>query len=450
MKSMLHSNTQSPVRDRSCLLIVFIIVSVVQSGIVFANDNDRFPAIIASAEKGWPQFRGPRRDGVSDERGLQPSWPADGPKAVWTAENLGRGYSSPILADGRIYLTGDVGEELHIFALDLEGKPLWQSKNGAYWRDPYPGARASVTFSAGRLYHENAHGRLACLDAATGRESWAVDLLDQFGGKNITWGLSECVLVDDHCVYATVGGRDALVVAFDKMTGELRWKSPPLTDDAGNGDIESASYVSPILIQFAGRRYLVGCSLRHLFCVDAENGTLQWTRRFPTTYGVIAMMPALVGDGIFMTAPHGKGGRWFRLVPPTAPGGTIGAEELWQTRLDTLQGGVVQSGAKLIGAFYGGRKGWAAIDPSSGDVIYDLPDTAKGAPLLADGRIYAWCEDGWMLLLDPREDRFEITGRFRFATAENRDAWAHPVIHDGRLYLRYHERLTCYDIRAND
>ncbi|MEO8353513.1 MAG: PQQ-binding-like beta-propeller repeat protein [Chthoniobacteraceae bacterium] len=430
--------------------LIAICVATFLPGHVNADEKVQLPYVVASSEKGWPQFRGPGRDGVSNERGLQQSWPEGGPKAVWTAENLGRGYSSPIIADGRIYLTGDVGEELHIRALDLAGRPLWQSKNGAYWRDPYPGARASVTFSEGRLYHENAHGRLACLDAATSRELWAVDLLERFGGKNITWGLSECVLVDDHSVYATAGGRDALVVAFDKVTGELRWKSPPLRDDAGNGEIESASYVSPILIQFAARRYLVGCSLRHLFCVDAENGTLQWTRRFPTTYGVIAMMPALVGDGIFMTAPHGKGGRLFNLVPRTAPRETIGADELWHTRLDTLQGCVVRSGEKLIGSYYGGRKGWAAIDAQSGEVLYDLPDTAKGAPLLADGRVHAYCEDGSMLLLDPREDRFEVTGRFRFANADDRDAWAHPVIHDGRLYLRYHDRLTCYDIRATE
>jgi outer membrane protein assembly factor BamB len=402
--------------------------------------------LVASAEKGWPQFRGPRRDGGSDEKGLLASWPEAGPKALWTAENLGRGYSSPIIADGRIYVTGDVGEELQIFALDLSGKPVWKAKNGAYWRDPYPGARASVTYSAGHLFHENALGRVACFEAATGKELWAVNILEEFGGQNITWGLSENLLVDDKAVYATAGGKEALVVALDKKTGAVLWKSPPLRDTEGEQPIENASYVSPILVEMGDRRVIVGSSLRHLYCVDAANGELQWTRRFPTTYSVISMMPALVGNGIFMTAPHGKGGRWFKLKPPASAGGKIEAEDGWSSTLDTLQGSTVQVGEKVIGSFYGGRKGWAAISATTGEVLYTLADTVKGAPLLADGRIYALCEDGWMLLLEAGESEFKTHGRFRFANADRRDAWAHPVILDGKLYLRFHEKLVCYDV----
>ncbi|MDB6149339.1 MAG: hypothetical protein JWQ44_787 [Chthoniobacter sp.] len=403
--------------------------------------------IVPSPETGWPQFRGARRDGVSDERGLLDAWPGAGPAALWTAENLGRGYSSPIIADGRIYLTGDVGDELHVFALDLGGKLLWQTKHGAAWKDPYPGSRASVTFSDGHLFLENAHGRVACFDAATGREVWAVDLLEQFNGQNITWGLSECLLVDERAVYATAGGREALLVALDKKTGAVIWKSPPLPNSEGDRAVETASYVSPVLIEFAGRRLVLGCSQRQLYCADAATGALQWTRRFPTTYSVISMMPALVGSSVFMTAPHGKGGGLFELKPPTTKGAPVGAEDRWRTTLDTLQGCVVQVGEKLIGSFYGGRKGWAAISTQTGEVLYTLADTAKGAPLVADGRIYALCEDGWMLLLEAGETQFTEHGRFRFVKADRRDAWAHPVVLDGRLYLRFHEKLVCHDVR---
>jgi len=402
--------------------------------------------LIPSPEVGWPQFRGARRNGVSDERGLLQKWPEDGPPALWSAENLGRGYSAPVIADGRIYLTGDVREELHVFALDLHGKLIWKARHGAAWQDSYPGARASVTFSGGHLFLENAHGRVACFEAATGREIWAVDVLERFGGKNITWGLSECLLVDERAVYVTAGGSDALLVALDKKTGGVLWKSPPLHDSEGERPVENASYVSPILIEFAGRRLILGCSLRHLFCADAATGALQWTRRFPTTYSVISMMPALVGSSVFMTAPHGKGGQLFELRAPASPEGLIGAEDRWRTTLDTLQGSVVQVGEKLIGSFYGGRKGWAAISAATGEVLYALADTAKGAPLVADGRIYALCEDGWMLLLEAGETQFIEHGRFRFAKADRRDAWAHPVILNGRLYLRFHEKLVCYDV----
>jgi len=109
----------------------------------------------------------------------------------------------------------------------------------------------------------------------------------------------------------------------------------------------------------------------------------------------------------------------------------------------------VQTGDKLIGSYYGGRKGWAAISALTGEVLYTLDDT-KGAPLVADARIYALCEDGWMLLLEPGETEFKGCGRFRFVNAERRDAWAHPVLLDGKLYLRFHEKLVCYDVQRRE
>lgn len=418
--------------------------SLFSSGILPASASP--PEIVVSTEPGWPQFRGPRRDGVSDERGLRPSWPDGGPPLLWSAEAPGRGYSSPIVVGDRIYLTGDHEGELRLYALDRQGRRLWDVAHGRAWAQPYPGARATPTFRAGWLYLMNAHGRLACFDAATGHERWVVEVLEKFGGKNITWGLSENVLVDDRSVFVTAGGRTALLVALHPDTGAVLWQSPPLLD-AGDSSVENPSYVSPILVRYAGRRLIIGCSLRQLYCADADTGTLQWTRAFPTTYSVLSMMPALVGDGVFMTAPHGKDGAFFHLQSPAAADGKVGATDGWRTPLDTLQGCVVRVEDKLVGSFYSGRKGWAALDAATGRLLYQNSEWIKGAPLLADGRLYALCEDGWMRLLEAGETQFTEHGRFRLAEAK-RDAWAHPVIQDGRLYLRYHEKLTCYDIRA--
>lgn len=393
---------------------------------------------IASSEAEWPQFRGPRRDGISDETGLLKSWPADGPKQLWTVNFAGRGFSSPIIVKDRLYITGDFGAELQISALDLEGCLIWKATNGLAWKNDYPGARASVTFNDGKVFHENAHGVIACLDAATGRTQWTVDLLKQLGGENIQWGLSECLLVDERAVYATAGGPEALFVALDKKSGAIIWKSE------SNG--ENAGYVSPILVEFAGRRLIIGCSSRALVCADADSGKIQWTQPMPTAYSVLASMPALVGDSIFMTAPHGKGGKLFKLLPPAAAGGKIGVEEVWTTPLDTCQGGIIVQNDKLFGALYGGRKGWAAVSAKSGEIIYQQPDFVKGCALLAENRLYALSEDGWMRLLEPTDSEFKVHGQFRLARAQN-DAWAHPVIHRGRLYLRYHENLHCYEIK---
>ncbi len=400
--------------------------------------------LIASPERGWPQFRGPRRDGISDERGLLAQWPESGPRAGWSVTNLGRGFSSPVISDERLIITGDFNEHLVLMAFDLEGRPLWRATNGASWKDSYPGARASATFSAGRVYHQNAHGRAVGLDAATGRELWAVDVLKQFGGSNITWGLSECLLVDERAVFVTSGGSEALVVALNKTNGAVLWKSPPFHDAAREGVVENASYVSPILVQYGARRLLVGASLRHLYGVDADTGARQWTQPMPTSYSVLAMMPALVGDGIFMSAPHGKGGRLWRLKEI---GSSVSAEELWHTTLDTCQGSVVARDGKIFGSFYPGRKGWAALDARNGSVLYQASDFVKGAVLYADERLYALSEDGWMRLLEPQATEFAERGKFRFTTPRGNDAWAHPVIFNGLLFLRYHDTLTCYDVR---
>jgi hypothetical protein len=404
---------------------------------------------LASPESGWPQFRGPRRDGVCDERGLLQSWPEGGPKKIWSATGLGNGFSSPIISRGRIYITGDVGDELQIFALDLSGKLLWQTKNGAAWKEEYPGARASVTYYAGHVYHRNAHGRVACFNAEDGREVWALDTAGQFGGKSVTWGLSECLLVDDDAVYVTAGGSDALMVALNRLSGETIWKSEPLKDPEGEQAIESPGYASPILLRFAERKIIIGCSLKHLFCVDAATGKIEWTKRFSTRYSVLATMPTLFGaDRLFMTAPHGTGGHAYRLTAKL-PGAPIGANEVWTSQLDTCQGGVVHVKGILYGSFYSDRKGWAAVGAKTGEVLYTNSEFAKGAALYADRKLYALAEDGWVLLLEPAGTEFLVKGRFRFAEAASRDAWAHPVIYSGRLYLRYHDALTCYDVREN-
>ncbi len=420
-----------------------------------AASASRSARLIPSPESGWPQWRGPRRDGLCDETGLLPEWPADGPKRLWRTGELGRGYSAPIVTHGRIYLAGDVGDELHLFALDLEGRVVWRAKNGAAWRTPYPGARAICTYDEGRLYHENAHGRVACFDATTGAERWAVDLFDRFGGKNLTWAMSECLVVDGPRVIVTPGGTQALMAALDKQTGATLWTTEPLrlgqSDPPAHvrvaeppGEADSASYASPILCEIGGRRQLVGCSLRHVFGVDADTGRLLWSRPIRTKYGVIAATPVLVGDAVFVTAPDTEDGGLYRL---RVAAGRVEPEQLWTTKLDTCHGGVVFVDGALYGSWYRRDKGWACLDAGTGQIRYQTSDLAMGSVLYADGRLYCLSQEGEMALIQPGAGSFEFKGRFRLVPDRTSDAWTHPVICDRRLYLRYHEDLFCFDVR---
>ena len=412
--------------------------------------------LIPSAETGWPQWRGRRRDGISDETGLLATWPEGGPTLLWTASGLGRGYSSPIISGGRLYITGDVGADLAIFALDLAGKPLWQAKNGQSWRRSYPGARASCLFDEGRLYHMNAHGRVICLNPSDGKEVWVVDTFARFGGRRTMWGIAECLLIDGSRVIVTPGGTQAVMAALDKATGETVWTAEPLrfertTRFGGQKlpqpmpDADKAGYTSPILFELGGRRLIAQCSARHAFGVDAETGKLLWTVPMPTRFEVLATTPALIGDAVFATGPDGHGGKLVRIQ---VDGDTATAEEVWRSELDTCQGCVIYVDGAIYGPRYRGRRGWICIDAKTGKQRYELNDLAKGSALYADGRLYCLSEEGEMALLEPTPEGFQYRGRFTLTPQKKKDVWPHPVILDGRLYLRYHDTLHCYDIKA--
>ncbi|MBI3946254.1 MAG: PQQ-like beta-propeller repeat protein [Armatimonadetes bacterium] len=393
---------------------------------------------IVSPERGWPQWRGPRRDGISREKGLLPSWPPQGPPLLWQAGGLGVGWSSPILAGGRLFITGEVGDDLVIFALDRSGKRLWQAKNGAAWKGQYPGARASCAYAGGRLYHMNAHGRVACLEAATGREVWAVDVLPRFGGRNITWAMSECLLVDGPRVLVTPGGSKALMAALDARTGKTVWTTEPIPGD-------DATYASPILFRHAGRRLIAGNSSRHGFGVDADTGKLLWSVPCEGRNHATVASPVYGGGSLFYVAPYGPDGALYRLKATRAG---VAADPAWRTTLDTLCGGAVLVDGLLFGAGYSRTRHWHCLDWRTGEARHELPDLYKGAAIYADGRLYCLGEDGTAALLRPLPDRFEVLGRFQLVNARRRDVWAHPVLLDGRLYLRYHETLWCYDVRG--
>jgi outer membrane protein assembly factor BamB len=393
--------------------------------------------LIASPEPDWPQWRGPRRDGISDEIGLLPGWPAGGPTLLWKIGGLGQGWSSPIIVKDRLYITGDVGDDLVVFALDLDGNVRWRTKNGRAWKTPYPGARACGTYSEGRLYHLNAHGRLACLDVGTEKELWATHILERFGGRNITWALSECLLVDGPRVIVTPGGTEALMAALDKRTGETIWTTEPLGTDR-------ASHSSPILFRYAGRRLIANCSSAHGFGVDADTGKLLWTVPLTNPHGVNVATPIYGSGCLFFVTPYAEHGRLYRL---RADAHGLAAQHVWTSPIDTVTGCGILLDGTLYASGYRDVKSWRAIDWQTGRTTSELKDLTTGAALYADGRLYVLDEEGTAALLQPGPDRLEIVSRFRLTNARARDAWAHPVVHHGRLYLRYHETLWCYDVR---
>jgi len=402
-------------------------------------------ALIALCEPGWPQWRGPRRDGIVTETGLLPTWPEEGPPLVWKATDLGRGFAPPIIAGVSIYLAGDVENECRIFALGLDGKPKWNATNGRAWTKNHPGARASCTLAGGRLYHLNAHGRLVCLDPSDGREHWHVETLERFEGKVNRWGLAESVLVDGDRVYVTPGGNRAFMAALDVRNGKTVWTSEPMPDP----EAERAGYASPILVRFGERLILVTLSEKAVVGVDARTGRQLWRFLHPTPYNANCATPVLWRGHVFHTNPVGGGCVMLRM---RASDDGVTVEPVWEGALDNISGGAVIVDGWVYGAAQNRGKGkkntWMCLDAKSGAVKWKSTDLKQGSVTYADGRLYCLAEDGTMALVKASPERFEIVGRFRLAKARRKDAYAHPVILEGRMYLRYHGELWCYDVRS--
>jgi outer membrane protein assembly factor BamB len=310
--------------------------------------------------------------------------------------------------------------------------------NGRAWTGQYPGARASCVADEGNLYHLNAHGRVACLDGATGQEKWAVDIVRRFDSAVTTWGFSECLLVDGSRLIVTPGGKKGAMAALDKKSGETLWTSDPVEEFG-------AGYGSTILFELGGRRHLVSCSARHVFGVDADTGRNLWQRARPSEYQALCFTPVLCGDGIYVTTPGKNGGTLYRLGVQE---GATRIDVVWNNALDSLHGGTVLVDGLLYASGYEGVKGWAALDVATGETRHTTRELSSGSVIYADGRLYCLSERGVMALLKPAPAAFEIAGRFALIDERKQDVWAQPVLCDGRLYLRYHETLFCYDIRA--
>lgn len=376
----------------------------------------------------WTQWRGPSRDGLTAEKNLLQEWPEGGPKLLWKVDDLGGGWASPIVADGRLYVTGDLGEDLVIRAFDLDGRPLWKSTNGKAWKGSYPGARAACAFSEGKLYHLNAHGRLACLEASSGKELWTRNILEAFEAENITWALSECLMIDGPRVLVTPVGRKALMAALDKNDGTTLWTSEPLSGDR-------ASYSSPLLARHEGRRLILQCSSAHGFAVDADTGKRLWAIPLKNQYGTNISAP-VYGDGrVHLAAAFTTGACYALGEIPTS---------VWATPLDTSTGYGLLVDGLLYGGGYSKFKGWMAVDWKSGEPRHTLKDLPAGGAVWGDGRLYVLAEDGRAALLTPD---LKIAGQFPFVPRKVKDAWAHPVLLAGRLYLRHHDVLECRDVR---
>lgn len=387
--------------------------------------------------RSWPEFHGPGRSNISSETGLLKRWPEGGPRLVWSYSACGEGYSGVSIADGRIFTAGDFEDREMVLALDLSGKLLWQTSNGEAWQGASPGSRTLPTYSDGKVYQMNPHGRLGAFDAATGKEIWAVDLKKQFDARFGVWALAENVVVDGDRVLCMPGGPQGRVVALDKHTGRTLWVNTEIP--------HTAAYCSPLVVEHAGVRQLITMTQQSVVGVDVTTGALVWSAPFIPRSPQNALTPVVQDGHVFVACGHSSGGTVMKINPENKT-----ATPVWfREDLDNCHGGAILIDGRLYGSGcrQGGRN-FYCVDFLTGKTIKMDKTLGKVGIIAADGMLYCLNHQGTMSLLAITRDGFEIVSQFELKRKPANSYLAHPVICDGRLYLRCEQDLLVYDIRG--
>jgi len=394
---------------------------------------------VAAETHPWPQFHGPRRDNMSTETGLLEQWPEGGPKLLWTFQGLGHGFSTLAIAHGLIYTTGNIGADTVISALTLDGKLAWRATNGPAYRRQHRGARGTPTIDGERLYHENADGDLVCLEAKTGKKVWGLNILKKFGGRNITWGLAESVLIDGRKLICTPGGPEITMVALDKASGETIW--------ACKGGKHKPGYASPIVFDYRGLRQVTTMLAKSIIGVNAETGELLWQVGHTTPFDENIFTPRYHDGHLYFATGHRVGSRLLKL---NVQGDKCAVDLVWKTeRLDSHHGDVLLIDGCLYGYAHGKYKWcWECLDWKTGKLMHSVRTPTKGSITFADGLIYARNEKGLVELIRPTPERREVISSFHIPKGGRGPTWAHPVVCGGRLYLRHSDFLYAYDIKG--
>jgi len=377
-------------------------------------------------------WRGPELNGIYPETGLLDKWPDEGPAIVWHFDGLGGGYSSPVFAGGKIYLTGMEGTTGYVYCLSNQGKLLWRKPYGSEWSGSYSGSRSSPKIVDGKLYIMSAHGGLVCMDAGSGNILWTRNLLKDFNGRNITWGMTENLVVYNDKVICTPGGARNNIVALNRNNGSLIWSS------GGKGD--PSAYCSPLIVKLPGRTLFVTITANHIIGINADNGDVLWSHPQTNRYSVHANTPIYNDGYLYCFSGYGRGGVKLKL---NADGSSV--TKVWTNKtIDSRIGGAVL----VDGMIYGSgdqHPAWQCVDWETGKQKYTFTAISKGNVIFADGKLYCYSERGELAMMKPLPDRFELRGLIR-VTMGSGPHWAHLVIHEGILYVRHGNVLIAYKI----
>jgi outer membrane protein assembly factor BamB len=405
-------------------------------------------------------WRGEKRDGQFQEKGLLKMWPEKGPKKLLTVKGIGLGHSSAVMTNSTIYVTGMIDTMHYMSAIDLDGAFKWQVPFGKSWKASNPETYCTPTVEGSRIYVLSGSGDLVCLDADSGEIHWKVNVDKEFEVPRKNWGPAESILIVDDKVICTPCGNQTTVVAFNKKTGKLVWKSPSLNTEP--------SWTTPTLYEYKNFRFILAVTSEHLVAVDPETGALQWVYTYikpewieplkpnnpfhqynkrGALKSVLTNTPIYKNDEIFIS----KGYNYPSVMLKIDPSGKSVHEKWINNSLDNHHGGFVQMGGYIFGSNWinNANGNWACLDWETGEVQYDERWHNKGSIVAADGLLYCYEErDGNLALVKPNPEKFEVISSFKIEGKGGH--WAHPSIFNGKLFIRHRDKLMAYNISDND
>lgn len=400
---------------------------------------------LASCTEEITQWRGPCRDGIYPEEGLMKEWPDGGPSLLLKISGIGVGVSQPVVYNDVIYVTGLKRDSMDfISAYDMNGEMIWDKIYGRAWERTYPDSRCTPTIEKNRIYLISGMGELVCMNARDGNIIWAKNPHEEFSGKYMHWGIAESVLLTGKAALYTTGGEETTVVALDKQTGDLLWK----TRSTG----ASKSYASSSLIERNGLEIAIIQTSHELMGVEVSNGNILWTHNLRQYHGSkrgtgeAANTPLYYKGDLFVTYGNEQLGSMFSL---SEDGRTISLK--WQNAiLDTHHGGLVLLDGNIYGSnMQDNRRGkWVSVNWETGKTNWEEEWHTKGSVISADGMLYFYEErDGNVALVQPDTSGLRLISSFRVKEG-NGPHWAHPSIYGGMLLIRHGDVLLVYDIKA--
>ena len=389
------------------------------------------------------EWRGPGRTGIYNETGLLKKWPEGGPKLLWESEGMGYGFSSPTVTNDAVYITGRKETNDVLVALTLDGKKKWEVVYGKAWTANHDGTRCIPTVYNGNIFLVSGSGDLVCV-GPDGKIKWSKNHYALYGSKPIMFGISESPLVVDNMVLASPGGKKASMVAFNVTDGSVIWEAEPIE--------AQPQYVNPKLIEYAGKKMIVTVMGTNIFAVNAKDGKIIWKVDYVSANAATgnvrknhAITPAYRDGHILIANGYG----WVSLKLKLSSDGNS-VTKVWENRnFDPQLGGIVLLGDYVYGSTHQVQPAdsWACVDWNTGKIMWTAKWHSKGSVISADGMLYIFAEkSGHVALVNPNPSKLDIVSEFQIKKGEG-PFWAHPVISNGKLYIRHGDYLMVYQVK---